>query len=97
MESGVSLLIGTRSAELRPTGRRAFGAKIDAANSSATVFLPAFGAEIALANLKDNGQIAATFARSMDHRALQIKAKRRLHLVFFERQVMESGLRGLRA
>jgi hypothetical protein len=75
MESGVSLLIGTRNAELRPTGRRAFGAQIDAANGSATVFLPAFGAEIALANLKDNGQIAATFARPMDHRALQIKGQ----------------------
>ena len=75
MQSGVSLLIATRSAALRPTGQRAFGAKIDAAAGTATVFLPAFGADIALANLRDNGQIATTFARPMDHRALQIKGR----------------------
>lgn len=75
MESGVTLLVGTRNADLRPTGRRAFGAKVDAALSRCTVFLPAFGAKIALANLEDNGQVAATFARPMDHRALQIKGQ----------------------
>lgn len=75
MEGGVSLLIGTRSAELRPAGRRAFGARIDAEQSAATVFVPACGAELVLANLKDNGQVAATFARPLDNRALQLKGR----------------------
>ena len=73
MQGGVSLLVGTRSADLRPVGRRAFGARIDVADSAATVFVPACGAERLLANLKGNGQVAATFARPMDSRALQIK------------------------
>jgi len=69
------MLVGTRSADLRPTGRRAFGASIDAEQRIATLFVPACGAERLLANLQDNGHVAATFARPMDSRALQIKGR----------------------
>ncbi len=73
MESGVSLLVGSRDARLRPASARGFGVEIDRASCSATVFLAAAGAEITLANLRDNGQIALTFSRPMDHRSLQVK------------------------
>jgi len=73
MESGVSLLVGTRDAALRPTSARGFGVEIDVAGDAATVFLPAPGAALTLSNLRENGQIALTFARAFDHRSLQVK------------------------
>ena len=75
MESGVSLLIGSRDAALRPASARGFGVEIDAASCAATVFLPASGAAITLNNLRDNGQIALTFSRGFDHRSLQVKGR----------------------
>jgi hypothetical protein len=73
MESGVSLLIGTRNAALRPASARGFGVEIDVAGFAATVFLPASAAALTLSNLRDNGQIALTFSRGFDHRSLQVK------------------------
>ena len=73
MQSGVSLLIGTRDAALRPASARAFGVEVDAQAGSVTVFLPVPGSDITLANLRNNGQIALTFSRGIDHRSLQVK------------------------
>ena len=73
MESGVSLLVGSRDALLRPASARGFGIEIDALGCTATVFLPAAGADLTLSNLRDNGQIALTFSRGLDHRSLQVK------------------------
>lgn len=73
MESGVSLLIASRDAGMRPVGARGFGVEVDAASGAVTVFLPAAGAAVTLSNLRDNGQIALTFSRAADHRSLQVK------------------------
>ncbi|HEY3255920.1 MAG TPA: hypothetical protein VGJ91_18305, partial [Polyangiaceae bacterium] len=73
MESGVSLLVGSRDAALRPASARGFGVEIDRVSCTATVFLPASGADVTLNNLRDNGQIALTFSRGFDHRSLQVK------------------------
>jgi hypothetical protein len=73
MESGVSLLVGTRDATLRPASARGFGVEISAPNRTATVFIAAAGSPITLANLRDNGQLALTFSRPIDHRSLQVK------------------------
>ncbi|MEI9935974.1 MAG: hypothetical protein WDO69_01990 [Pseudomonadota bacterium] len=75
MESGVSLLVGTRDAALKPASARGFGVEIDAPGRSATVFLPASVATVTLSNLRDNGQIALTFSRGFDHRSLQVKGR----------------------
>lgn len=75
MESGVSLLIGSRDAALRPASARGFGVEIDAPGGRATVFLPASGSALTLSNLRDNGQIALTFSRGFDHRSLQVKGQ----------------------
>jgi hypothetical protein len=75
MESGVSLLVGSRDAAMRPASARGFGAELDASACAATVFLPASGAAVTLSNLRDNGQIALTFARAFDHRSLQVKGR----------------------
>ena len=75
MESGVSILVGSRDAALRPASARGFGVEMDAPRGVATVFLPASGAAITLSNLRDNGQIALTFSRPSDHRSLQLKGR----------------------
>jgi hypothetical protein len=75
MESGVSLLLGTRDAALRPASARAFGVEVDAPSSTATVFIAAAGTGITLSNLRDNGRLALTFSRPIDHRSLQVKGR----------------------
>jgi hypothetical protein len=76
LESGISVLVGTRDARLRPDCVRAAGILAhpsDTPTGTLTVFLPAATAERALANLADNGRIAVTITRAIDHRSLQIK------------------------
>ena len=73
MESGVSLLVGTRDAALRPESARAWGIEVERESALATVFLPTAGSEVTLANLRDNGQLALTFSRGIDHRSVQVK------------------------
>jgi hypothetical protein len=73
IESGISVLVGTRDARLRPDCVRGAGVRADAAAGTLTVFLPAATAERALANLADNGRIAVTITRAIDHRSLQLK------------------------
>jgi len=75
MESGVSLLLGTRDAALRPASARAFGVEINAPSKTATVFVAVAGSQITLDNLRDNGQLALTFSRPADHRSLQVKGR----------------------
>lgn len=73
IESGISVLVGTRDARLRPDCVRAAGVRADAAAGTLAVFLPQATAARALANLADNGRIAVTVTRAVDHRSLQIK------------------------
>jgi hypothetical protein len=73
IESGVSILVGTRDARLRPACSRAMGAKVDAAHDRVTIHLPQSSSARTLANLRDNAQIAVTFSRPLTHRSLQLK------------------------
>lgn len=73
IESGISVLVGTRDARLRPDCVRAAGVKADPATSTLTIYLPAATSERARANLADNGRIAVTVTRAIDHRSLQVK------------------------
>ena len=75
MESGVSLLVGTRDAALRPASARAFGVEVSAPSGTATVFVAAAGSQTTLSNLRDNGRLALTFSRPIDHRSLQVKGR----------------------
>jgi hypothetical protein len=74
-ESGISVLVGTRDARLVPDAVRAVGARVEAGGEELTVFLPAATAAVALANVRDNGRIAVTFARPSDHRSFQLKGR----------------------
>jgi hypothetical protein len=73
--SGISVLVGTRDARLRPDCVRASGVAAEPRRNVVTVFLPAATSERARANLEDNGRIAVTVTRAIDHRSLQVKGR----------------------
>jgi hypothetical protein len=73
LESGVSVLVGTRDRLLVPEGARGFGVRVLAGGAELEVFLPAAWGERTLANLADNGRIAVSVAQPEDHRSVQVK------------------------
>jgi len=75
LESGISILVGTRDAGLRPATVRAMGAAVQREARSLTLYVPDATGGQTLANLRDNGQIAATFSRAIDHRTIQVKGR----------------------
>ena len=74
-ESGASIVIGTRDAELRPEIGRACGAVVDRKERRITVFLAEAIAARTLANLAENGAIAVAFTEIFQHRSIQTKGK----------------------
>jgi hypothetical protein len=75
LESAVSIVVGTRDAALRPRGMRAMGATVTAGGSSVALYLPEACAGPTLANLRENQQIAVTWARPLDNQAIQLKGR----------------------
>lgn len=75
IESGVSILIGTRSDRLLPECCRGLGARVENGGSELTVFVPAATACHTLVNLRANGRVAVCFARAADHRSVQVKGQ----------------------
>lgn len=75
IESGVSVLVGTRDANMRPFGMRAVGVKVHADKKTLTVFIPKPTGQRTLEDLRDNGRIALTFTRPLDHRSMQLKGQ----------------------
>lgn len=73
LQSGVSLLVGTRDADLVPESLRAVGARVEPGGAEVTVYLPVATSARALANLRDNGRLAVCFSRPLDHRSVQLK------------------------
>jgi hypothetical protein len=75
-ESGASIVIATRDAELHPEVARACGALVDrSAPRRMTVFLAQTLAKRTLANLADNGRIAVSFTSVFTHRSIQAKGR----------------------
>jgi hypothetical protein len=75
VESGVSILVGTRDASLRPSTVRGVGARVDGSRRALTVYLPTRTADRAVANLRDNGEIAVVFSRPFDNLSVQLKGR----------------------
>jgi hypothetical protein len=73
LESGVSILIGTRSPDLRPLSGRGMGAKVDRARGTVTIYFPSEPCARLIENVRATKVLAATFSRPIDHRSLQIK------------------------
>lgn len=72
IESGVSLILATRDAALRPHSARALGARVEA-DGTVTVFLPTAVGGRSVANLRDNGRLAVAMSRIADHHTVQLK------------------------
>lgn len=75
VESGVSILVGTCDAALRPASVRGAGARVAPSRRAITVYLPIATSERAARNLQENGQIAVGFTRPFDNLAVQIKGR----------------------
>ncbi len=74
LESGISILVGSRDAHLRPEFARGIGARIHPGGGELTVWIPSTTAERTLANVRDNGRLAVCFA-AIDHRSFQFKGR----------------------
>jgi hypothetical protein len=75
IESGVSILVGTRDARLRPATVRGVGARVGEDGRRLTVYVPTQTAGRAAQNLRDNGDIAVGFSRPIDNLAVQLKGR----------------------
>ena len=75
LESGISVLVGSRDARLMPDSVRAVGVRLESGGAEMAVFLPRVTSQTTLANLADNGRIAICFSRPVDHRSVQVKGR----------------------
>lgn len=75
LETGVSVVVGTRDAALMPECTRAWGITLAPDRRSVTVYLTEAISRQTLRNLKDNGQIAVSCTRPTDHVACQLKGR----------------------
>lgn len=75
IESGASMIVGTRDREMRPECARGLGARVSEDRTRVTVLLNGALSERMRADLADNGRIAVGFSRVHDHRTIQIKGR----------------------
>ncbi|HET9396748.1 MAG TPA: hypothetical protein VFO36_11875, partial [Nitrospiraceae bacterium] len=73
LQTGVSVMVGTRDGSLMPECTRAWGIHVEANRVSLTLFLAETFASKTLDNLRDNGMIAVTCTRPTDHITCQLK------------------------
>lgn len=73
MESGLSLMIGTRGPDYMPETVRGVGIRVWPDRLGVTVFVPAANGARTVANLRDNGRIAITESLPQTHETLQLK------------------------
>lgn len=69
--SSVGIWLATANAECVPQTTRAMGARVD--GDVVWLFVPVEQATRALANLREGSQLAVTFCRIFDYRAVQVK------------------------
>lgn len=77
LQTGVSIVVGTRDASLMPDCTRAWGLVIGKDRASVTIFLTETISRKTLENLKANGLIAISCTRPTDHAACQLKGRLR--------------------
>jgi len=73
LQEGLAIHVGTRDAQLAPSGARVTAARVDASGADLVVFLPQPAAPHVLPNLQANGQAAVVFVRPVDDRSCQVK------------------------
>ena len=77
LQTGVSVVVGTRDAGLMPECTRAWGIRIGKDHRSVTIFLTEAISQKTLENLRENGQVAISCTRPTDHVACQLKGRLR--------------------
>jgi hypothetical protein len=77
LQTGVSVIVGTRDASLMPESTRAWGIHVAKDCASVTIFLTEAISQKTLQNLRDNGLVAISCTRPTDHVACQLKGRLR--------------------
>lgn len=75
LESGVSIVVGTRDAHNRPAVQRVVGVRVGDDLRSFILYVPDATGERTIANARATQRIAATFCRPVDYRSLQLKGR----------------------
>jgi len=77
LQTGVSVIVGTRDASFMPESTRAWGIHVAKDCASVTIFLTEAISKKTLQNLRDNGLVAISCTRPTDHAACQLKGRLR--------------------
>ena len=77
LQTGVSVIVGTRDSSLMPESTRAWGIHIATDRASVTIFLTEAISQKTLQNLRENGLVAISCTRPTDHVACQLKGRLR--------------------
>ncbi len=78
LQTGVSVIVGTRDASLKPECTRAWGIHVASDRSTVTIFLAEAIAGKTINNLHENGAIAVSCSRPTDHITCQLKGRVRM-------------------
>lgn len=76
MTRGVSVIVGSRDAALRPSVMRAVGSRVESDGASITVYLSRPQSRQLLQDIAATGCIAVVFSEPSTHRTVQLKATR---------------------
>lgn len=74
MRRGVSVIVGSRDAALRPSLMRAVGRDVSPDGSSVTVYLSLSQSRQLLQDIAATGHVATVFSEPASHRTVQLKA-----------------------
>jgi len=76
MARGVSVIVASRDAALRPSVMRAVGSQVEAGGTRLTVFLARGQSRQLLQDIAATGRIAVVFSAPSTHQTVQVKASR---------------------
>ena len=74
LESGVSILVGTRNANNEPEPMRSSGAVVSKDRESLSLLFPLYNPR-SIANVEANGHVAVCFSRFLDNFSIQLKGE----------------------
>lgn len=74
MRRGVSAIVASRDADLRPSLMRAMGTSVEADGGAVTVYVSRAQSRQLLQDVAANGHIAVVFSEPATHRTVQVKA-----------------------
>lgn len=76
MRRGVSVIVGSRDAAMRPSIMRGLGSDIAADGRTVTIFLARSQSRQLIQDIAATGHVAAVFSEPATHRTVQLKATR---------------------